>query len=110
MPASPIGVKLKDYPSRWKWKQKIMIPDDKTAHYYGILYEERGGAEKNDWYAWLMCCEYGNFPYMSDAWYQVEELTIESIGVLNTIEMVFDISFHEHISRDSINEYWRTTI
>ena len=45
-----------------------------------------------------------------DNWGHVEELTIESIGVLNTIEMVFDISFHEHISRDSINEYWRTTI
>ena len=105
MPASPIGVKL-DYPNRWKWKQKIIIPDDETSHYYSIWYEERSvrgafltesDSKKTDWYAWLMCCEYGNFPYMPDAWYQVEELMSEHRELLNTIEMVFDISFHESI-------------
>ena len=97
MPASPIGVKLKDYPSRWKWKQKVIIPDENTGTFFKIWYEEKGGAEKNDWYAWLMCCEFGSFPYMPDAWYQVEELVNEHRDVLNTIEMVFDISFHDRI-------------
>ena len=96
MPSSPIGVKLKDYPSRWKWKQKIMIPDDKTAHYYGIWYEERGGAEKNDWYAWLMCCEYGNFPYMSDAWYQVEELSLKHRCVIAMIRDFIGVDFNDN--------------
>ena len=108
MPASPIGVKLKEYPSRWKWKQKVIIPDENTGTFFKIWYEEKGGAEKNDWYAWLMWCPFDENGV--DNWGHVEELTMELTDVLNTIEMVFDISFHEHISRDAINEYWRNSI
>ena len=95
MPASPIGVKLRDYPRRWKWKQKVIIPDENTGTFFKIWYEEKGGAEKNDWYAWLMWCPFDE--HGVDNWGHVEELTIESAGALNTIEMVFNISFHRFI-------------
>lgn len=106
MPASPIGVKLQDYPQRWRWKQKVIIPDENTSTFFKIWYEEKGGAEKNDWYAWLMWCpsderldEHGE-----DNWHHVEELTRESIDVLNTIEMVFNISFHDKVMEELPSE------
>ena len=124
MPASPIGVKLKDYPIRWKWKQKVIIPDENTGTFFKIWYEQKmyipskqyGSWEADkkaynecgDWYAWLMWCPFDENGV--DNWGHVEELTNETRHVLDTIEMVFDISFHEHISRDAINEYWRNSI
>tara|TARA_R110002020_G_scaffold268524_1_gene483708 strand:- start:20 stop:343 length:324 start_codon:yes stop_codon:yes gene_type:complete len=107
MPASPIGVKLKEYPSRWKWKQDVIIPDQgDSGTFFKIWYEEKGGAEKNDWYAWLMWCPSDELldEHGEDNWHHVEELTIESIGVLNTIEMVLDISFHDRIIKELPSE------
>ena len=104
MPASPIGVKLKEYPSRWRWKQKIIILDENTGTRFKVWYEEKGGSEKNDWYAWLMWCPCNVREWNEDNWGHVEEMTRELTDVLNTIEMVFDISFHDRIIEELPSE------
>jgi hypothetical protein len=93
MPASPISKKLESYPARWKWKQKIILSDDKTHHYYSVDYQ----MIKKGWRAHLICCPLEDSPAILDNWYQVEELVKEHRSILDTIEMVFDISFEEKI-------------
>ena len=105
MPSSPVTVKLKDYPSRWKWKQKIIIPCEKTDCYFKIYYEQKGDDYAPDtWYAHLMWCPSDEQAQFEDNWGHVEEMTRELTDVLNTIEMVFDISFHDKIIEELPSE------
>ena len=101
MPASPISKKLESYPARWKWKQKIILSDDKTHHYYSVDYQMIKKGQNSTggicWRAHLICCPLNESPAILDNWYQVEELVKEHRSILNTIEMVFDISFEEKI-------------
>ena len=78
---------------RWKWKQKIILSDNRTHHYYSVHYTELGGSNKGDWIAELICCPLDESPAILDNWYQAEELVKEHRSILDTIEMVFDISF-----------------
>jgi len=97
MPASPITVKLDGYPSRWKWKQQIILADEPTGHFYRIYYFQSIKASlseisKGDWMAELHCCNMADNPSVEDNWYQVEELCKDHSNILNTIEMLFDIT------------------
>ena len=92
MPASPITLKLDGYPSRWKWKQQIILADEPTGHFYRIWYYELGGASKGDWMAELHCCNLADNPSVEEHWYQVEELCLEHSNILNTIKMLFDVT------------------
>ena len=100
MPSSPIAKRLDSYPARYQWKEKIILSDDKTHHYYSVDYTELGGANKGDWIAELICCPLDESPAILDNWYQVEDLVQEHTEVLNTIEMLFDISFHESVWKE----------
>ena len=94
MPASPISKKLTDYefPKDWKSLNKVIIPDSKTAHYYGIWLDKG-----IDSYADLMCCHIEEDPSINDNWYHVEDLEKEHTSVLDTIRDITGISFHESI-------------
>ena len=107
MPSSPIIKRLDSYPERWRWKEKIILSDSKTHHYYSVHYIELDylslpvcGASKGDWMAELICCPLDESPAKLDNWYQVEDLVKEHTEVLDTIEMLFDISFHESIWKE----------
>ena len=93
MPASPISKKLNDneFPKDWKSLNKVIIPDSKTAHYYGVWFWE------NNEYADLMCCHIEEDPSINDNWYHVEDLEKEHTSVLDTIQDVYGVSFHESI-------------
>ena len=104
MPASPITVKLDGYPSRWKWKQQIILADEPTGHFYRIYYYE--STEDNNhlivykdkvdcytyWMAELHCCNMADNPSVEENWYQVEELCAEHKKILDTIDVLFDIT------------------
>ena len=97
MPASPITVKLDGYPSRWKWKQQIILADKPTGHFYRIWYYKLVKAplneiNKGDWMAELHCCNMADNPSVEDNWYQVEELCAEHKKILDTIDVLFDIT------------------
>jgi len=90
MPASPITVKLDGYPSRWKWKQQIILADEPTGHFYRIYYYELGNI--SNWMAELHCCNMADNPSVEENWYQVEELYAEHKKILDTIDVLFDIT------------------
>tara|TARA_R100000742_G_C4261082_1_gene78863 strand:+ start:359 stop:682 length:324 start_codon:yes stop_codon:yes gene_type:complete len=98
MPASPITVKLDGYPSRWIWKQQIILADKPTGHFYRIHYHELDyyldgkNYEKGKWRAELHCCNLADNPSVEEHWYQVEELCLEHSNILNTIKMLFDVT------------------
>ena len=94
MPASPIKVKLDNYPVRWKWKQKIIIPDENTGSLFKVCFLENA---KDEWYACLLGCSVDEDIFNENNWVQVENLWQDNRSVLDTIEMVFEISFHKHI-------------
>ena len=108
MPSSPIAKKLDVLPDNWVHLQKTMIPDSTTSSYWSVWYdccdltdtEEawlncKIHKKKNT--AWLMWCPFGDDPSVNDSWGHVEELDDSCRNVLNAIESVYCVSFHESI-------------
>ena len=95
MPASPISKKLTDYefPKDWKSLNKVIIPDSKTAHYYGIWLDKG-----IDSYADLMCCYIDDNPSLMVSWGHVEEMEGMHRPILDTIRDVFGVSFHKRLN------------
>ena len=103
MPASPIiksNVVLSrcnsENPHLYDHLEKVIVPDQATGCYWSVWfnqYKEYMGTMHLD--AWLMWCPFDENGVDNGG--HVEELTIELTDVLNTIEMVFDISFHDRI-------------
>lgn len=102
MPSSPIIKRLDSYPERWRWKEKIILSDSRTHHYYSVHYTEILETTEltHCWTAELICCPLDESPAKLDNWYQVEDLVQEHTKILDTIEMLFDISFHESIWKE----------
>ena len=101
MPASPIVKKLEldEFPPNWKELNKIIIPDQATACYWGVWY----GRDKHiDLNAWLMWCPIDDDPSVNDSWGHAEEINGDCEDVLDTIESVFGVSFHDSIYRPII--------
>ena len=93
MPASPISRKLStnEFPRDWESLNKVIIPDSKTDHYYGVWFDINSGN------ADLMCCHIEEDPSLMVDWYHVEEMEEIHRTVLNTIRDVFGIAFHDSI-------------
>ena len=103
MPASPVTKAIDVLPDNWKELEKVIIPDDNTAHFYKVWFSmnklaQRFGMNKRlDAYAWLMCCYIDEDVTDEERWGHVEEMGEENRPVLDTIKAVFGISFHDKI-------------
>ena len=106
MPSSPIMFKNRMLPDNWKELEKVIIPDSKTAHYYGVWFDDAKEEDCGDGWvseyhdigtASLMCCHIEEDPSVNDNWYHVEDLEKEHTDVVDIIRSVFGISFHENI-------------
>ena len=93
MPSSPIVKSGVVFPENWRELQKVIIPDSKTAHYWGVWFEE--GDE-----AWLMCCYIDNNPSVIANWMNAEDLDETCEPTLNTIKAVYGVSFHESVWKE----------
>ena len=99
MPASPIIKKLDVIPNNWVHLQKTIIPDQFTGCYWSVWYnlEEVYDFNAHKVTAHLMWCPIGDDPTINDTWSHAEEITGDCKNVLDTIEAVYGISFHESI-------------
>ena len=105
MPASPIAKKLDVLPDNWVHLQKTMIPDQATACYWSVWYDpdkvlleaDLAFGVKSKGTAWLMWCPFGDDPSVNDSWGHVEEIDDSCRNVLNAVESVYCVSFHESI-------------
>ena len=91
MPASPITKKLDKLPDNWVHLQKTMIPDQTTSSYWSVWYDQY----LNDDIAWLMWCPIDDDPSVNDSWGHAEEIDESCRNVLDAIESVYGVSFHE---------------
>jgi len=101
---SSIIMKDVTLPDNWVHLQKTMTPCSLTDHYYSVWYDPPVKDINGDpWFdgrkgtAWLMCCSFEDDPSVNDAWRHVEDLHEEHKQVLNVIESVYKVSFHESI-------------
>jgi len=92
MPASPITKKV-TLPDNWVHLQKTMIPDQATASYWSVWFDQY----LNDDIAWLMWCPFGDDPSVNDNWGHAEDLDGDCKNVLTAIEAVYGVSFHDSI-------------
>ena len=108
MPASPIAKKVDVLPDNWVQLQKTMIPDSNTHAYWSVWYDLEDTYKVNSiipgkynevsrGIAWLMWCPFGDDPSVNDSWGHVEELDDSCGNVLNAIESVYCVSFHDSI-------------
>ena len=95
MPASPICKTISIVPNNWKELERVIIPDENTAHFYGVWFAKEDGSEPDD--ACLMCCYIDDNPSEIDNWYHAEEIGEECRNILDTIKAVFGVSFHDSI-------------
>ena len=102
MPSSPIMKRIK-LPDNWAQLQKTMIPDQITHSYWSVWYDaienwaEPIIKDKKKGTAWLMWCPFGEDPSVNDNWGHAEEIGEESRNVLDAIESVYGVSFHDSI-------------
>ena len=96
MPSSPIArsIKKKDLPKDWKSLDKVIIPDNNTAHYYGVWYDVYHDKPSR---AWLMCCYIDDNPSVNDSWYHVEDMEEAHRPILDIIRDIYGVSFHDSI-------------
>ena len=106
MPASPIAKKI-TLPDNWVQLQKTMIPDQATGCYWSVWYDVqiedvdgKHGYAEGKGTAWLMWCPIGDDPSINDNWSHAEDIDDSCRNVLNTIEAVYGISFHENIWKE----------
>ena len=97
MPSSPIEKKLNKFPVNSESLNKVIIPDSKTAHYYSVWFFETVSGNKENNYASLMCCYIDDNPSINDSWYHVEDMEEVHRPILDTIQDIFGVSFHESI-------------
>ena len=108
MPASPIAKKVDVLPDNWVQLQKTMIPDSTTHAYWSVWFDLEDTYKVNSiipgkynevsrGMAWLMYCPFGDDPSVNDSWGHVEEIDDSCRNVLNAIESVYCVSFHESI-------------
>ena len=97
MPASPITKKLDKLPDNWVHLQKTMIPDDNTCCYWSVWYDplHLDWASSRKGTAWLMWCPIDDDPSVNDSWGHAEEIDESCRNVLDAIESVYGVSFHE---------------
>jgi len=107
MPSSPIAKEI-TLPDNWVQLQKTMIPDQTTACYWSVWFDVK---DKKKGTAWLMWCAFGDDPSVNDSWAHAEDIEVcedtlrnwahaEDIdescrNVLDVIESVYGVSFHE---------------
>jgi len=106
MPASPITKEI-TLPDNWVQLQKTMIPDSNVCCYFSVWYDPISMEEwKNNkdipalsgqGTAWLMWCPFGDDPSVNDNWCHAEEINEECRNVLDAIQSVHGVSFHESI-------------
>ena len=97
MPASPISKEI-ELPDHWVHLQKTMIPDESTGCYWSVWYDIEGRLPRQSkGMAWLMWCAIGEDPSVNDSWCHAEEINGDCRNVLNVIESVYGVSFHESI-------------
>ena len=97
MPASPIIKKVK-LPSNWVQLQKMLTPDQDTGCYWSVWFDAMLDVDNGT--AWLMWCAIGEDPSVNDSWCHAEEINEDCRNVLDTIEAVYGISFHESIWKE----------
>ena len=102
MPSSPVTQTIDALPENWKEIEKVIIPDDKTVHYYRVGFTEANSLTNTTKpihkpYVWLECCYIDEDVLDEERWYQVEEMTEEHKSILDTIKAVLGISFHDKI-------------
>ena len=100
MPSSPI-IKRITLPDNWVQLQKTMIPDQATGCYWSVWYDvdHKESEWRDNWKgtAWLMWCAIGDDPSVNDSWCHAEEINGDCKNVLNVIESVYGVSFHDSI-------------
>ena len=95
MPASAI-MKEVTLPDNWVQLQKMLTPDQDTGCYWSVWYDvEINWNDKGT--AWLMWCPFGDDPSVNDSWGHVEDLEEPCRNIVDTIESVYGVSFHESI-------------
>ena len=94
MPSSPIMKRIK-LPDNWSQLQKTMIPDQDTGCYWGVWYDPPTNMKNGT--AWLMWCPIDDDPSINDNWGHAEEINGDCRNVLNVIEAVYGVSFHDSI-------------
>ena len=99
MPSSPVMKKV-TLPDNWVQLQKIIIPDQATACYWSVWYDVELKFPKGKGTAWLMWCQFDDAAQFNDNWHHVEDMTDDCRNILNVIESVFGVSFHESIWKD----------
>ena len=98
MPALSI-VKDITLPDNWVQLQKTMIPDSETSCYWSVWYDIGRSYKPSivKGTAWLMWCPFGDDPSVNDSWGHVEDLEEPCRNIVDTIESVYGVSFHESI-------------
>ena len=101
MPASPIKKEI-TLPDNWVQLQKTMTPDQATGCYWSVWYDIDDKSTGNmspilKGTAWLMWCAIGDDPSINDSWCHAEEINGDCKNVLNVIESVYGVSFHDSI-------------
>ena len=97
MPASPISKEI-TLPDNWVQLQKTMIPDSTTSCYWSVWYDAMPtGLPKLEGKgtAWLMWCPFGDDPSVNDNWGHAEEIDGDCKNVIDAIQSVYGVSFHE---------------
>ena len=99
MPASPISKLVDESSYIYPHLEKVIIPDDNTAHYFKVGFTDSSDKEfpTEKPYAWLMCCYIEDDVLDEERWGHVEELGEMNKSILDTIKAVLGISFHEKI-------------
>jgi len=102
MPSTPIGKRVRESIDIYEHLNKVIIPDRATDHYYSVWYSnmEEKGTDFRMFDADLMCCQMDDNPTEEHNWYHVEDLEKDHYNVLDTIEAVFGISFHESVWKE----------
>ena len=94
MPSSPIMKEI-ILPDNWVHLQKTMIADSETHSYWSVWYDPPTNMKNGT--AWLMWCPFGEDPSVNDNWGHAAEIGDESRNVLDAIESVYGVSFHDSI-------------
>ena len=106
MPALPIKKEI-ILPDNWVHLQKTMIPDQATACYWSVWYDNTGVSpdrDEEEGTAWLMWCPFGENPAINDNWGHAEEIDESCRNILIAVEKVYGVGFHEHIFTDLEND------
>ena len=93
MPSSPIRRQLTkdEFPKDWESLNKVIIKDNNTASYLAVDFNI------DNLTASLMYCYIDDDPSLMVNWGHVEDLEKESRPILNTIQDVTGVSFHDSI-------------